>query len=114
MPIIRSFGLDRPTIPEVRTAFPAAAAELPLPEGVAFKHRALSDMPCLLVRRQETVPMQRVLYLHGGGFVFGTIESQKGMACRLAVATGLEIVLVEYRLAPEHPCPAATDDAVAA
>lgn len=55
-----------------------------------------------------------MLYLHGGGFVIGSVEVQTSMPAGLALATGCEVVAVEYRLAPEHPCPAATDDAVAA
>jgi acetyl esterase/lipase len=114
LPIIRSFGLDRPTIAEIRVAFAAAAAELPLPEGVAFAHAPLAGMAALRVRPEGKRPERRILYFHGGGYVFGGVEAQKGMACRLALATGLEVVQPEYRLAPEHPCPAATEDAVAA
>jgi len=114
LPIIRSFGLDLPTIPEVRAAFAKAAAEVPLPEGLAFSRDALAGMNALLVRPEASQPERRILYFHGGGYVFGGIEAQKGMACRLALSCGLEIVQPEYRLAPENPCPAAVEDAVAA
>jgi acetyl esterase/lipase len=114
LPIIQSFGLDLPNIPEVRTAFAKAAAEVPLPEGLEFDRGELAGMDSLLVRAEGTAPIRRILYFHGGGYVFGGVEAQKGMACRLALACGLEIVQPEYRLAPEHPCPAAVEDAVAA
>jgi len=114
LPIIQSFGFDRPTIPEVRENFARAAAQLPLPEGVSFSHKPLAGMDTLFVRADGKQPTRRILYFHGGGYVFGGIEAQKGMACRQALATGLEIVQPEYRLAPEHPCPAAIEDAVAA
>lgn len=114
LPIIRSFGLDRPTIPEIRTAFDKAAAEVPLPEGVAFAHSRVGGLRALHVRPEGSRPQRRILYFHGGGYVFGDVDSQRGVPCRLALATGLEVVSVEYRLAPEHPCPAATEDAVAA
>jgi monoterpene epsilon-lactone hydrolase len=114
LPIIRSFGLDRPTIPEIRSTFAEAAATLPLPEGVAFARSTIAGMPTLHASRENTQPQRRILYFHGGGYVFGGIEAQKGMPCRLALATGLEIVQPEYRLGPEHPCPAAVEDAVAA
>ncbi|MFI9509290.1 alpha/beta hydrolase [Nocardia sp. NPDC052566] len=55
-----------------------------------------------------------VLYLHGGGYTFGSITSHRSLAAHLARATGYPVYLPEYRLAPEHPCPAAVDDAEAA
>ncbi|GAB04743.1 putative esterase [Gordonia amarae NBRC 15530] len=55
-----------------------------------------------------------VLYFHGGGFVLGSRASHDGVARRLAIGTGADVVSVEYRLAPEHPFPAAADDALAA
>jgi acetyl esterase/lipase len=70
-------------------------------------------MDTLFVRAQGTRPPRRILYFHGGGYVFGGIEAQKGMACRQALAMGVEVVQPEYRLAPENPCPAAVEDAVA-
>lgn len=112
LPVIHSFGLDRPTIGEVRSAFARAAAALPLPDGVAFSRTKLAGIDTLFVRPEDTRPTRRILYFHGGGYVFGSIESQKGMASRQALATGLEVVQPEYRLAPEHPCPAAVEDAV--
>jgi acetyl esterase/lipase len=114
LPVIHSFGLDLPTIPEVRKAFARAAAEVPLPDGVSFVHADLAGIDALLVRSDSAPPTRRILYFHGGGYVFGGIDAQKGMACRQALATGLEVVQPEYRLAPEHSCPAAVEDAVAA
>ena len=55
-----------------------------------------------------------VLYLHGGGFVFGSIRSHFGLVKRLSAASAMPVFLLKYRLAPEHPFPAAADDALAA
>ena len=55
-----------------------------------------------------------ILYLHGGGYVAGSPLTHIGLAGRIARLTGLQVVLPEYRLAPEHPAPAAFDDATAA
>ncbi|SNT64665.1 acetyl esterase [Asanoa hainanensis] len=54
-----------------------------------------------------------VVYLHGGGFVFCDLETHDALVRRLAAATSACVVAVDYRLAPEHPWPAAVDDAVA-
>jgi acetyl esterase/lipase len=55
-----------------------------------------------------------VLYLHGGGYVIGSIATHRDLAGGIADAAGAKTLLLDYRLAPEHPFPAAVDDAVAA
>jgi phosphinothricin tripeptide acetyl hydrolase len=55
-----------------------------------------------------------VLYLHGGGYVIGSPRSHRHLAAAIARAAGTAVLLADYRLAPEHPFPAALDDAVAA
>jgi monoterpene epsilon-lactone hydrolase len=55
-----------------------------------------------------------LLFLHGGGYVVGSIESHHEFAGRLAMASGLDVFTLDYRLAPEHPHPAAVEDAAAA
>ena len=53
-----------------------------------------------------------VLYLHGGGFVMGDLESHDGTCRRLARIADVTVLAVDYRLAPEHPGPAAVEDTV--
>ena len=53
-----------------------------------------------------------ILYFHGGGYVTGSIEDHRIMCGLLANATGTKVLIPEYRLAPEHPFPAALDDAL--
>ncbi|HVA77681.1 MAG TPA: alpha/beta hydrolase [Candidatus Binataceae bacterium] len=55
-----------------------------------------------------------ILYLHGGGYVVGSITTHRAMVARIARAAQARALLIDYRLAPEHPYPAALDDAVAA
>ncbi len=55
-----------------------------------------------------------VVYVHGGGFVAGSAKQDAAFVARLAVASGCRVVALDYRLAPEHPCPAAIDDVVEA
>jgi acetyl esterase/lipase len=55
-----------------------------------------------------------LVYFHGGGFVVGSLETHDGLMRLLANASGCRIAAIDYRLAPEHPFPAAVDDAVAA
>jgi acetyl esterase/lipase len=55
-----------------------------------------------------------ILYLHGGGYVFGSPRTHRAMVAHLAARTGLRAILPRYRLAPEHPFPAALEDALTA
>lgn len=55
-----------------------------------------------------------ILYFHGGGYVFGSPKTHRAMLARLSAMTGLAACLPDYRLAPEHPFPAAIEDAVLA
>ncbi|MCG6121522.1 MAG: alpha/beta hydrolase [Microvirga sp.] len=63
-------------------------------------------------REEGAAPL--LVYFHGGGWVLGGIESHDGLCRRLAAASGCAIASVDYRLAPEHPFPAAPEDASAA
>ncbi|PTL79730.1 alpha/beta hydrolase [Vitiosangium sp. GDMCC 1.1324] len=55
-----------------------------------------------------------VFYVHGGGYVVGSVQSYRGTTAQLAVDSGARVLVVDYRLAPEHPYPAALEDALAA
>jgi acetyl esterase len=65
------------------------------------------------VRRYQPGRPLTIMYLHGGAFILGDLETHDAQARRLAAGTGTSVVAVDYRLAPEHPWPAAVDDALA-
>lgn len=73
------------------------------------------ELPARVVRPYGAPgPIPTVVFFHGGGWVFGGLDSHEGHARRIADRTGAVVVSVDYRLAPEHPFPAAYDDATAA
>jgi acetyl esterase len=72
------------------------------------------SIPVRIYRREDPDPTAVVVYYHGGGFILGGLESHDDVCAELCDATGYELVSVDYRLAPEHPHPAAFDDAVTA
>lgn len=97
-----------------RSLISAASRCFPRPEGVRDVEHYLDGV---LARRliPEGAPDGRaILYLHGGAYVLGSPGTHFGIAARLALAAGCEVFVIDYRLAPEHPAPAALDDAVSA
>ena len=59
-------------------------------------------------------PVATILYLHGGAYCIGSPRTHRSLTARLSLASGLPVFALDYRLAPEHPYPAALDDALAA
>ncbi|MGF7132105.1 acetyl esterase [Paraburkholderia sp. EB58] len=95
----------------------AAAFTPPLPAGVqvenaSFRTRLGHSIRLRLYRpsAQGPEPMGTLLFFHGGGFVVGSLDSHEIVTARLAADTGLCVIAVDYRLAPEHRAPAAHDD----
>jgi monoterpene epsilon-lactone hydrolase len=87
----------------------------PLPRGTRVKPVADGDVRGLWLHGRNTDPANGiVLYLHGGGFVFGSRRTHRHLAAAISVTTRRPVFLVDYRHAPEHPFPAAANDVLAA
>ncbi len=103
------------TLEQRRAGFEAQMAAIPLPDD--FKARKVfirPNLPALICERAGVARDKVLLWLHGGAFVLGTAASYRAMAARLAEAGGCRVLLLDYRLAPEHPFPAALEDSIAA
>jgi monoterpene epsilon-lactone hydrolase len=87
---------------------PAPPAEVTLSRG------ALGGVPSLQVATPRSRPDRHILFLHGGGYVAGSPDLYRHLLWRLAATAAARVTAVDYRLAPEHPFPAALDDALAA
>jgi epsilon-lactone hydrolase len=98
---------------ELGTSFP------PPPHGTTVTPTAVGGVRC-----EEIVPpgvpdptdaaARVLLYLHGGGYTTGSARTHRTLVANIAAAAGVRAVVLDYRLAPEHPYPAAIEDAVAA
>ncbi|MFF0217346.1 alpha/beta hydrolase [Streptomyces vinaceus] len=99
-----------PTLEEQRSGF-AAAVSRPAPEGVVTRRTVLGGRPALDGPAEAS---GHLLYLHGGGYIVGSPDTHAGLVGELARRAGLRATSVDYRLAPEHPFPAAVDDGLAA
>ncbi|MDT0343908.1 alpha/beta hydrolase [Streptomyces litchfieldiae] len=99
-----------------RENFAALATSVPPPDtsGMEVEDRTVPADPDVAVRVYRPHRARgAVIWLHGGGFVMGDVDTEHPWAARLAAASGAVVISVGYRLAPEHPFPAALDDAYA-
>lgn len=104
------FGRKR-SIPEIRT-FVEKSARLSgkIPNGMWTKQVDIYGINAEWLIADEASDEKVMLYLHGGGYVSGSIQSHRVLCIPLAEHTGVRILTPEYRLAPEHPFPAALED----
>ena len=106
------------TLDQYRNAANAFMARAPLSPGCISTDQLITTpagpLRLRLVRPTGAARLPALLFLHGGGFIMGSLDSHAAMARSLAIATNAMVVAVDYRLAPEHPYPAALDDCVAA
>jgi epsilon-lactone hydrolase len=107
---------NTPSVAEMRIATDKQQCAYILPDGVDFTPLTLGGVPALTAAPAggKAKDGQRILYLHGGGYVVGSLEGYRSLTAHLAVQTGARVDSLGYRLAPEHPYPAALDDALAA
>lgn len=94
-------------------AFQAAAPRPPIAAVVDAVVAGPGGPISVRLYRPTPASSGAILFCHGGGFVFGTLETHDAMCRTLANASGRVVVAVDYSLAPEHPFPAALDDAAA-
>jgi acetyl esterase/lipase len=86
----------------------------PLPADVTVTSATLGGVPAAEVTVDGIEPRHVVLYFHSGVYVLGDAASTAGLAAQVARRAQAKVISVDYRLAPEHPYPAAVDDALAA
>ncbi len=87
---------------------------VPLPEGIRVEAVDVDGIPAEWIRPPSADAERVVLFLHGGGYIIGSLKSHRDLVARLAAAAGVRSLLIDYRLAPEHLFPAALDDALTA
>jgi epsilon-lactone hydrolase len=107
-------GADKPpaTIAETRESFAPGGPVHPIPDDVRVSEVSADGVPAYWLDAPQVDADRVLLFLHGGGFQFGSLRSDGELAARLGRAAGMRVLFPEYRLAPEHPFPAAIDDVV--
>lgn len=102
------------SIAERRAQYERAERVFPTPPDVKVEVVTAPERPAEWLTPPGARIDAVVLYLHGGGYVIGSPRSHRHLAAAIARAAGTRALLLDYRLAPEHPFPAALEDAVAA
>jgi epsilon-lactone hydrolase len=101
-------------VTEQRRLFREAVSAQPLPADVSVTAASLGGVPTAEITVAGIEPRHVVLYFHGGVYVISDAFLAAGLASQIGRRTHARVISVDYRLAPEHPYPAAVDDALAA
>ncbi|MFF5437603.1 alpha/beta hydrolase [Streptomyces achromogenes] len=102
------------SVEELRAGFKALMAQMIVPDGIRVTRTRLGNRSALHVEPDNESGAGTILYFHGGGFVFGSPETALPLTGHLVAKTGFKAYSVDYRLAPEHPFPAAIEDTLSA
>jgi monoterpene epsilon-lactone hydrolase len=103
------------TVAAARQSLLAAARWIPRPRaGTEVRRVDAGGVPGEVITTPASRPDRHVLFLHGGGYVTGSPALYRHFTWRIATAARARVLALDYRLAPEHPFPAALDDSVAA
>ena len=100
--------------PAGRTAFDDLLTRTPSADGVSYEAATVGGVPGWWCRPADAVDDGAILYFHGGAYVVGSAQAYRHLAGQLAARAKAPVFVADYRLAPEHPFPAAVEDAEAA
>jgi acetyl esterase/lipase len=113
--LLRSRPLPQtPEIGEARERFEKMGVLLGGAPDAKCEKVDAGGVPAEWVAAPGVDPDRAVLYLHGGGYAIGSIDTHRRLAYDISAACGARILVIDYRLAPEHPFPAAVEDAAKA
>ena len=115
---LRHFWKDRdgarPDVPAIRRSLDRTARYMRVPKRVEVSAVDAGGVPALRFVTPRSRRDRHLLYLHGGGYCYGTPSLYRDLVWRLADEAEAVALCIDYRLAPEHPFPAAVDDAALA
>jgi acetyl esterase/lipase len=104
-----------PTVEQVPAFRKAMDAETPpVPEGIVVEQVESAPVPMEWVYAKDASKDKVLLYFHGGAYVVESAKSRRPLEAAISTAAGVRILSIDYRMAPEHPFPAAVEDAIQA
>src|SRR3984957_18183521 len=99
---------------ELRVVFEKLGDSTPLAPDIKKEKVSAGGIDAEWISAPNSSADRAVLYVHGGGYVIGSVNTHRDLLARIARASGARVLGINYRLAPEHPFPAAVEDSVAA
>ena len=99
-------------VEDSRKSLDQLATLVTLPKDVTIESININDLPANWISAPESNLDKVILYLHGGGYMEGSLISHQDLAIRIGRASKSKVLLIGYRLAPEHPFPAALEDSI--
>jgi epsilon-lactone hydrolase len=105
---------EPPSMQALRDAYDAVVAHGEVPSDIVEEEVDAGGVRVLIVTAPGASTQRAVVWYHSGGYMVGSVHAYRAFAYRLSRAADAQVLLVDYRLAPEHPFPAAIDDALAA
>ena len=113
--VLRQYARRSTLLPlSVQRRMAARAIRSARPRGMSYEVVRAGGVPAEWFRPDGCDESRVILYLHGGGYSIGSIDSHRESVSRLCRAAGARGLVIDYRLAPEHPFPAQLEDALAA
>ena len=103
---------QRPTVEQERAGAEMALSDQPVPDNVDIVDLEVAGRPARRYLAKGARTDRAILYFHGGGYAMGPLDTHNSLMAHLSVARNAIVLGLDYRLAPEHPYPAAVEDAV--
>ena len=95
-----------------RQGLEALSGQYPIPPDITVERTTIENIPAEWVIAPNADRDRVLLYLHGGAYIMGSLNSHRDLAAKLSRAAAISVLVIDYRLAPEHPFPAALEDAL--
>jgi acetyl esterase/lipase len=114
LPLIEQLRTQPLDVAGARQNFEQFDQIFPLSPDVRIEKVSASGVPAEWVSAPEVLTDRAILFFHGGGYVIGSINTHRELCSRISRASDARVLLIDYRLAPEHPHPAAVEDAMKA
>lgn len=99
------------SVAEMRQKFDEMLTKVPVPDGIRTTRTAYNGIPCDWLRLEQSSE-KKIIFVHGGGYCIGSTRGYYSLAARIGIAAKAEVLLIDYRLAPEFPFPNGLADVV--
>ena len=101
-----------PTLEESRANADQMGGSIQIPKNFTQEYLDINDVPVAWISGPDSQEEKVIVYLHGGAYIVGSITSSRALALKFSQISNTRILVIDYRLAPEHPFPAGLEDII--